>query len=40
MEIKENDSQEKGGFMQGWGFIVVMITVVIAVLVGIKLLIG
>lgn len=40
MEIKENDPQEKGGFMQGWGFIVVMITVVIAVLVGIKLLIG
>jgi hypothetical protein len=40
MENKESGSEEKNGFMQGGGFILVIIIGTIVLLVGIKALFG
>jgi hypothetical protein len=40
MENKENESEEKQGFMQGWGLIALIIFGTIGGLVGLKALLG
>jgi hypothetical protein len=38
MEKKENDTKKNEKFMQGWGFIICIILLVIGVLIGLKAL--
>jgi hypothetical protein len=40
MKNKENKSTKNDGFLQGWGFIILIITGVTLVLIGIKILIN
>lgn len=36
----ENTPEEKSGFMQGWGFIILIIAIVIAALIALKVLLN